>query len=129
MQRMPYLPKPIKKNISSWTGGNDPQLANFAWRNFRQWVLAEFPLCEACLLAGIANDITGKGSAQIDHIIRRHDGGALLDANNTAVLCKQCHAKKTAMERHGLNILSYGTPGALVPAPGEKERILKKLLA
>jgi 5-methylcytosine-specific restriction protein A len=127
---MPYLNRPEKKNPTNWKDRPAaPFLTSANWRKFRAWVLIEQPLCEACLLAGIANDITGKGEAQLDHIVKRDEGGALVDIKNISVLCRSCHAKKSALERHGLTILSQGSPGALIPAHGEKERILKKINA
>jgi 5-methylcytosine-specific restriction protein A len=125
---MPYLPRPKKKVVPNW--GNqraDPFLTSALWRNFRQCVLIEQPLCEACLLAEIMTDITGNGAAQIDHIVRREDGGALVDIKNISVLCRSCHAKKTALERHGLKIEASGPPGSRLPALGEKQRILQKI--
>ena len=125
---MPYLPKAIKKSTSNWKGGNDTFLASSTWRRFRKWIISEIPYCESCLLSGNLNPIADKGQAQIDHIVRREDGGAFYDPKNISVLCRSCHAKKNALERHGLKILKTGLAPALCPAPGEKERVLKKLL-
>lgn len=125
---MPHLPRPEKKVIPNW--GNhraDPFLTSALWRNFRQWVLIEQPLCEACLLAGRFTDITGKGAAQLDHLVMRQNGGALVDIKNIAVLCRSCHAKKSAMESNGLTIEAYGPENSRLPAPGEKQRILQKI--
>lgn len=79
------------------------------------------------MYAGTLTDITGKRGAHLDHFIAREAGGALLDRRNVVVMCEQCHASKTAMERHGLEVLSIGTHGEKYPAAGEKERVFKKI--
>lgn len=125
---MPYLPRPQKKNVTNW--GNSP-VAPFlklaAWKDCRAFYLMEHPLCEVCLFAGILNDITGKREAHVDHFIARDAGGAKLDFRNLVAMCESCHASKSALERHGLEILSIGPDGEKHPADGEKERVFKKI--
>ena len=80
------------------------------------------PICEACL-PEVLTDCSGR-NGQIDHIISREAGGAELDPANLMTLCRSHHAKKSAMERHGMIFFASGETGALVPAGGEKELII-----
>jgi len=66
-----------------------------AWQRCRDSYLAQHPLCEQCEREGrttVANDV--------DHVVPIRRGGARLDEANLQSLCRSCHVRKTAMERH-----------------------------
>lgn len=59
------------------------------WQKVRDMHLAEFPLCVECLVEGktvLATDV--------DHIVRRRDGGSDGDGNLQS-LCHSHHSRKT----------------------------------
>lgn len=124
---MPYLPRPTKQPAPNWqnrASKPDAFLQGKAWKRFRYMHLERQPLCEACLPERLT-DCRAKGAGQIDHIVSRETGGALLDIENVMTLCRSHHARKSALERHGLQIATQNKDGESIPAPGEKERILK----
>ena len=124
---MPYLPKPEKKQVNNHPGGTSSDLQNSRWRTLRKSILRRSPLCESCLSVEILNDVTGTRAAHLDHIVPRKLGGAVYDLRNIAVLCASCHAKKSALERHGLNPVAEMTDAGLIPAPGQKLIIFHKI--
>ena len=64
-----------------------------AWPRLRAMILAEEPLCRACLKK---NCITP--ASQVDHIKPMRFGGARLDPSNLQALCGACHRLKTNAE-------------------------------
>jgi len=60
------------------------------WRAKRLAYLREHPLCVMCQAAGWVVAAT-----DVDHIIRKRDGGTD-DPKNLQALCHACHSKKTA---------------------------------
>jgi hypothetical protein len=124
--KMPTLPRPEKKVVPNWGARKAaPFLNSSAWRRLRLMYIQAQPICEACL-PEVPTDCSGR-NGQIDHIISREAGGAELDPANLMTLCRSHHAKKSAMERHGMTFNASGEVGALVPADGEKERIINLL--
>lgn len=124
---MPYLPRPEKKIVVGWgrkSTGN-PFYASPAWRKFRRMQIQDSPLCELCQSAGTLTDCTVGG--HIDHIIRIEQGGAPLDSRNTWTLCRDHHARKTALESNGLTLDSAGRDGEKIPAAGVLEYLKQKL--
>jgi hypothetical protein len=105
-----------------------------AWRKasaaFR---LHQEPLCPACMEMGILEDITPGTRGATDHIIPIEQGGAPLDPRNFMGLCGpgsawNHHQSKTALENAGFfTDFELNEDGKKVPAPGERERIIKKL--
>lgn len=126
---MPHLPRPEKKKApAGWERGTKRKFYHSpVWKAYRKSELATSPLCAACYAAGTLTDCTIGG--HLDHIIRIEDGGAELDPRNTWTLCRNHHARKSAMERHGLTLDSIGEDGAKIPTPAARREILKKLLA
>lgn len=90
-------PKPAHKDT-------DPFYLSPAWRRFRDWYIAKHPLCETCLADGYQVP-----AVIVDHIIELKDGGAPFDEDNAQSLCRACHNRKTAKERHkrGASVYSY----------------------
>ena len=124
---MPHLPRPEKKQVNNHPGGKSADLQNYRWRELRKSILKRNPLCECCLSAEILNDVTGTRAAHLDHIIPRKLGGAVFDLRNIAVLCKTCHAKKSALERHGLMPIAEQADTGLIPAPGQRFLTFQKI--
>jgi len=70
----------------------DPFYLSPAWRRFRDWYLANHPLCEQC-------EREGRGAVpavMVDHIVELRDGGEELTEANAMSLCSKCHSIKTA---------------------------------
>lgn len=64
------------------------------WEKLRRMVLAREPLCRHCKRGGrttVANEV--------DHI-KPLSGGGTNHMDNLQPLCKSCHSRKTASERH-----------------------------
>lgn len=82
------------------------------YKQMRKAQLTMHPLCKLCEEKGIVT-----AAQEVDHIIPRHKGGALLDYDNLQSLCVDCHKAKTAAEnrtadrRGGACI--HGTPSHL----------------
>lgn len=120
-KRARYLPKQEARQPS----GDQAFIHSPEWRKIRLLKLRLFPICEACAEKGEYIDCTS--GAPIDHIISRNLGGSELHLKNLLTLCPNHHAIKSALEKNGLKIAGVGEPGHLIPAPGERERIIKIL--
>jgi 5-methylcytosine-specific restriction enzyme A len=57
------------------------------WRNLRQRILAQHPICMKCREAP---------SDTVDHIITKARGGTD-DESNLQAFCRECHSRKTAL--------------------------------
>ncbi|WP_093834784.1 HNH endonuclease [Spirosoma endophyticum] len=95
----PWMVNP-QKPTSRWAneaqGGVPNQFyRNAPWRHLRKRQLEKQPLCEHCLQKKILTVATVG-----DHIKPIRFGGEPLDENNVMSLCKSCHARKSAKERH-----------------------------
>ncbi|WP_020599867.1 HNH endonuclease [Spirosoma panaciterrae] len=95
-----YWEKKSQKKASRWSneeqGGVPNQFyRNAPWRNLRKAKLEKDPLCEECLKKKRLVPAT-----VVDHVNPIRLGGAPLDIDNTRSLCKSCHARKSAKERH-----------------------------
>lgn len=130
---MPFLPKPkrsprtYQKRKTTETREGKQFLDSKAWKDVRQIQLGEAPYCEACMAAGEVRGLV-KG-AHIDHIVPRSKGGAHLDSRNLQTLCKYHHDVKNGLEKNrGCLVEFTGSPGNYLPAPGEKERLVKILI-
>lgn len=83
----------------------DPGLAMAAelrgstrWRNYRAWFVARHPMC--CNPFGIAGHL--RGTQDVHHIVEVQDApDRLCDESNTVPLCRECHARVSALERAG----------------------------
>ena len=63
------------------------------WRNLRNRILSEKPLCKHCEDKGITEIAT-----QVDHIIPISEGGNPTSMDNLQPLCATCHSRKTRNE-------------------------------
>ena len=61
----------------------------------RKMYVAENPVCVICEERGFVSPVE-----EVDHIVPIRQGGAEYDWNNLQSLCKSCHARKSAKERH-----------------------------
>lgn len=65
-------------------------------REFVKRILTERPLCEACrAFAAHENKVTFNHhmSRDVHEIIRRSQGGSILDEKNVLAVCRPCHMK------------------------------------
>lgn len=65
-------------------------------REFVKRILTERPLCEACrVFAKHENKVTFNHhmSKDVHEIIRRSQGGSILDETNVLAVCRPCHIK------------------------------------
>ena len=102
---MPWIQKIEKKKTSSQRNETDMRelrqkaYQNTAWRKMRDTYLHEHPLCEDCLAKGKVTAAT-----DVHHIRSPFRKGEvnwmmLLDYNNLAALCKECHGNRHAAEQ------------------------------
>ena len=102
---MPWIQKEEKKKKTSQR--NETQMRelrqkayqNTAWRKMRDTYLHEHPLCEDCLAKGKVTAAT-----DVHHIRSPFRKGEvnwmmLLDYNNLAALCRECHGTRHAAEQ------------------------------
>lgn len=69
------------------------------WKRARAWYLRRHPLCVICELDGRVVVATA-----VDHIQpHRGDCDRMWNTSNWQALCKRCHDRKTAQERHGFD--------------------------
>ncbi len=61
------------------------------WQKLRRYILALDPICRTCMRVA---------ASEVDHIIRKADGGTD-DTENLQGLCKECHKVKTLRENAG----------------------------
>lgn len=84
---------------------SDPGLALAAelrsstrWRKYRAWFVARYPMC--CNPFKIAGHL--RGTQDVHHIVEVQDApDRLCDESNTVPLCRECHARVSALERAG----------------------------
>ena len=88
--------KPASRWANETHGGVPNQFyRNAPWRHARKRQLEKHPLCQHCLEQ---KKLTPANT--VDHIKPIRLGGEPLDENNLMSLCKSCHARKSAKERH-----------------------------
>jgi 5-methylcytosine-specific restriction endonuclease McrA len=59
-------------------------------------MLAEFPLCFACPIFAKHDGLSTfihKNSVDIHELVRRSQGGSILDRDNLVSVCRQCHTR------------------------------------
>jgi len=64
--------------------------STWRWKKLRAAKVKLNPLCEHCLLNGIATPVK-----DVDHVIEIQDGGEIWDINNLQSLCRKHHIIKT----------------------------------
>lgn len=79
-----------KKRDEKGRGSSAKRGYGYGWRQIREKHLAENPYCEVC----------GELAAEVDHRVRRADGGTD-EPENLQSLCKTHHSQKTGRERRG----------------------------
>lgn len=65
-------------------------------RKFVEKILKERPLCQACLVfAGYDGKhiFTHNQSQDVHEMVRRSQGGSILDENNVLAVCRLCHTR------------------------------------
>jgi len=122
--RMPHLPrnKPRSQSGDRTPTGDKKFYNSLLWRKIRFGYIIENPVCEVHLTAGYLVDCTSGGV--VDHLVSITNGGAKYDPQNMATMCATCHNRKSALEGHGLEIITALSAPNKVPGFGERERIL-----
>jgi len=117
---MPNLPHPKKSpSAAGWQRRTNQRFHHSrAWRLLRGMHVGEHPFCVVCF---------STKNIHVDHVIGIDFGGAELDQRNLMTLCRTHHARKTAMERHGLNLDSTGEQGAKIPTTAAIRDIKNRL--
>lgn len=96
-RRRPWLPEKNKKEQQhQGRFERSDQYDTTRWRTARKHYLHRHPLCVECRKEGRVTEAT-----VLDHIVRVNAGGSFWDSDNWQPLCKSCHQRKSAKERHG----------------------------
>lgn len=89
-----------------------------AWRVTRQVTLFRFPLCAQVDECGAR---CPELATEAHHIVNAQvwvaQGGSYLDQDNLVGLCKACHSKHTAAERHGTVVAGSFAPEDMEASP------------
>ena len=95
--KRPWMPDKPKARWSNEAQGGVPNqfYRNAPWRHLRKSWLEDNPLCKDC-----RDNKRLTPATVVDHVKPIRLGGAPLDRNNLMSLCKSCHARKSAKERH-----------------------------
>lgn len=81
-----------------------------AWRRIRERILKrDKGLCRSCAAIGLIRQAT-----EVDHIVRKKDGGTDND-NNLQSLCSTCHKDKTRAENAGRAVVRSGCTADGIP--------------
>ncbi len=65
-------------------------------RPFVEKILKERPLCQACKIFAVHDNKTVYNqhlSRDVHEIVRRSQGGSILDENNVLAVCRPCHVR------------------------------------
>ena len=101
---MPIIHRPNRMKVGAKQrerkpSGTPEEIARYNsrnWRKLRKQVLLEEPLCRECQKRGRI-----VVASVVDHITRaRVDSSLFNERSNLQPLCKACHDKKSAKERH-----------------------------
>ena len=102
---MPWIVKQKKKKTSSVRNETDMRKLraeaynNTAWRKMRDTYLHEHPLCEDCLAKGKVTPATDIHHIKSPFKNGEVSWGLLLNYENLAALCKECHGNRHAAEQ------------------------------
>lgn len=102
---MPWIMKQKKKKTSSVRNETDMRKLraeaynNTAWRKMRDTYLHEHPLCEDCLAKGKVTPATDIHHIKSPFKNGEVSWGLLLNYENLAALCKECHGNRHAAEQ------------------------------
>jgi 5-methylcytosine-specific restriction protein A len=121
---MPNLPRQHspKRKTERHSTGDRRFYKSAGWQKLRSVVLRNEPLCRAHRSAGYLVP-----ASVVDHIIAITAGGHPSHVHNLMPLCSVCHDRKSAMERHGLNIEAATVDGLKLPTTAAVNEILTKL--
>ena len=65
------------------------------WNRLRREILNAEPYCRSC-----RSKNQFRAANEVDHIVALHHGGSAWDRGNLQPLCRRCHSKKSAAEKH-----------------------------
>ena len=127
---MPSLPKRNKRkqdNERPRVPSGDIAFYNTKWGNVSKLYRKLNPLCEMCKASGKLTDASpGDRKGVTDHIVSVSNGGARMDERNFMTLCKQCHDRKSALEKNGWTCDKGGDYGEYIPI--NKAEAIKTLI-
>ena len=75
------------------------------YSKWRSAVLDRQPLCVLCLASGRT-----VAAEELDHIVPRSEGGAVMDEDNVRPLCRPCHIAITRVWKQRKGCMLDGTP-------------------
>ena len=88
------------------------------WRRFREWYLAQNPLCKAC---GAKTPPLFVGATDVDHVVPLACGGPQYELSNLQPLCKRCHGQKSRQQTANRKIINpRPQPGGVGPISRER---------
>ena len=98
INKQPKKPKPERKD-TDMRELRQKAYQNTAWRKMRDTYLHEHPLCEDCLAKGKVTPATDVHHIKSAFKNGEVQWGLLLNYENLAALCKECHGNRHAAEQ------------------------------
>lgn len=98
INKQPKKPKPEKKETDMRVL-RQKAYQNTSWRKMRDTYLHEHPLCEDCLAKGKVTAATDIHHIKSPFRNGEINWGLLLNYENLAALCKECHGNRHAAEQ------------------------------
>lgn len=99
INRLPKKPKTSSRNNTDMRELRQKAYQNTAWRKLRETYLKEHPLCEDCLAEGKVTPATDVHHVKSPFRGKEINWMLLLNYNNLAALCKECHGNRHAAEQ------------------------------
>lgn len=65
-------------------------------REFVKEILSRYPLCQACPIFAQNNGLVTfihRPSVDVHELVRRSQGGSIVDASNVLAVCRDCHRR------------------------------------
>lgn len=97
MKRTPMKRSPMKKSSTPIAKRSKKTETKYIERRkIVAEMLAEFPLCYACPIFAKHDGLVSfvhKQSVDVHELVRRSQGGSILDRDNLVAVCRPCHSR------------------------------------
>lgn len=97
MKRTPLKRSPIKKSSAPIAKRSKKTESKYVERRkIVSEMLTEFPLCYACPIFAKHDGLVSfvhKQSVDVHELVRRSQGGSILDRDNLVTVCRPCHSR------------------------------------